>query len=130
MKYIKTYETIYKIYKDNEPVETEKFSGNDILNLADMKNSHQDIYKKYKFKINNYVKYVGDIDWVDKDDIYQIKRVDIARFEKWKKKDVYEIYSLTNQRFGLWVKQEDLIKATPEDLENYKIRKSGDKYNL
>lgn len=130
MKYIKSYETLYKIYKDNEPIEVSSFTGDDTLDISNIKKDHKEIYNKYKFKINDYVKYSGTFNWVDSDDVYQIKTIDIEKFEKLKKRRIYCIYSITNEKIGVWVYQGDLKKATQDDIENLKIKNNADKYNL
>lgn len=110
MKYLKTYE---KIYSDGNTM------GERITDISDMTEYSKGIYKKYKFKLHDYVKYLNG--GLDKENIYQISHVDIL--SNWKEDEIYGLSNILDNGFVRWSKQDNLIK-----VEDYEI--AALKYNI
>lgn len=89
---------------------------------------HLKTYEKYKtkypilFKVGDYVIYKWD---------GKIKKITKIRNRVGKKSTTYFWKSLTDNTGGLSHENDKEIRlATPKEIENYKIKKDSEKYNL
>jgi hypothetical protein len=135
MKYLKTFETSIFSNNVNYP---QVYKPNNINPYI------QSLLDKFKFKLDDYIKInKEDIQFkynanIIKNKIYIIKEIDLDNY-----KARYTIYELTREIYYnpvfnysgkekdlMYIKEDQIILATPEEIEKYIISLNLNKFNL